>query len=90
MYFFRVTIEYILRSQIGQIFWKWVQNVEFPEEIFFNTLVRINKIKPIRVTQDGAYLVNQRKYNFEMFIYSEYNQVIYNISKPVLKSKVVG
>ena len=58
---YRLTIEYILKSQLGQIFWKWVENVEFPEEIFFNTLVRINKTKPIRLTHDGAYLVNQRK-----------------------------
>ena len=61
IFYLRLTIEYILKSQLGKIFWKWVENVEFPEEIFFNTLVRINKTKPIRLTHDGAYLVNQRK-----------------------------
>ena len=33
-------------SPVGQALWKWVQNVAFPEEIFFNTLVRIDKKNP--------------------------------------------
>ena len=33
-------------SKVGKALWKWVQNVAFPEEIFFNTLVRIDKKNP--------------------------------------------
>lgn len=39
----RKTAEFALESEIGKALWIWVQNVAFPEEIFFNTLVRIDK-----------------------------------------------
>lgn len=39
----RKTVEFVLQSNVSQALWKWVQNVAFPEEIFFNTLIRIDK-----------------------------------------------
>ena len=43
-----------MHSQVGQALWNWVQNVAFPEEIFFNTVIRIDKKMPLLSFNNGS------------------------------------
>ena len=39
----RKTVQFFLESEVAQVFRKWCENIIFPEEIFFQTLCRIDQ-----------------------------------------------
>lgn len=56
----RPMLKFSLEHKISKALWVWVQDVAFAEEIFFNTLVRINQANPL-ILKNNTYIGNQDK-----------------------------